>query len=750
MTTLLCGATAVPLDNKKSRIHTALIGRMPMSENTIAIMREVHKTLSEFSYELQPVVRGYANRTLYVNLSDNAIESRPVTEQMKELFTGGRGFCLWLLWNAVNENTQWDDPENEFVLSAGPIAGISNYPGTGKSTVVTISPLTKSVVDSNGGGYFGPYLKFAGWDALEIQGKAEKDVIIYIDGDEGVVTIEEAPLEDLDSHLICRQLTEMYAKDKKDMRSISVVAAGQAADHVAMSGVNISLYDPKRDEVRIKQAARGGSGRVLRDKRVKAVVVRFSQMSANTNGAVNLELLRKAGSRYRKQLAKFDEHQNDMDGGGTTYLFSVMDHFDLLPVENFRYGKHPDATKLAGETWKPKFDRRGPDGCWYGCSMACAKGIADYQIRSGPYAGQTVYVDGPEYETLSGVGSNLGIYCPEDILEINFYCDTYMIDTISFGTSMAFVMECYEHDILNKERTGGLELTWGNTAAVLEVIHQMARGEGFGIIVGQGIRAMKKIFAEEYGGDSDFLQDIGMEVKGLEFSEYVTKESLAQQAGYAMANKGPQHDEAWLIFMDFVHKQIPSFDDKAKALHFFPMFRTWFSLQGLCKLPWNDVTPESNKTAAEPAKFPEHQENYRWLYEGVTGQKVSEDDIILQSERVYYLQRVFNLRLGYGTREYDYPPYRAVGPVTAAEYESRQERYDTQLREIVGIDPEGMTTEEKMAALRKYRTDQYETLLDTVYATRNWTKEGIPTVQSLERLGIDLPELVEVVKKHGG
>jgi aldehyde:ferredoxin oxidoreductase len=721
-----------------------------MSDQNLMEMRAAHKLLTRFAYELKPVERGYANRTLYINLGDNAIESKPVTQQMKELFTGGRGFCLWLLWNAVNENTKWNDPENEFVLSAGPIAGISNYPGTGKSTVVTISPLTKSVVDSNGGGYFGPYLKFAGWDALEIQGKAEKDVIIYIDGDEGVVTIEEAPMEDLDSHLLSHQLTKMYAKDKKDMRSISVISTGQAADHIAMSGVNLSFYDTKRDIVRIKQAARGGAGRVLRDKRVKAVVVRYSNMGADSNGAADISLLRKAGKRYKKQLAQFDESQNDMNGGGTTYLFGIMDYFDLLPVENFRYGKHPDAHKMAKDVWKPKFDRTGPDGCWYGCAMACAKGIADYKIKTGPYAGQCVYVDGPEYETLSGVGSNLGIYEPTDILEINFYCDTYMIDTISFGTSMAFVMECYEHGILNKERTGGLDLTWGNTESVLEIIHQMGRGEGFGIVVGQGIREMKKVFAETYDADKNFLQDIGMEVKGLEFSEYVTKESLAQQAGYAMANKGPQHDEAWLIFMDFVHKQIPTFEDKANALHFFPMFRTWFSLQGLCKLPWNDVTPESNKTAAQPAKFPEHIENYRWLFEGVTGNKVSEEDLVLQSERVYYLQRIFNLRLGFGTREYDYPPYRAVGPVTAAEYESRQERYDTQLKEVVGIDPSELNTEDKMAALRQYRTDQYETLLDTVYETRDWTKNGIPMVKSLERLGIDLPEIVEVVKKHGG
>ena len=238
-----------------------------------------------------------------------------------------------------------------------------------------------------------------------------------------------------------------------------------------------------------------------------------------------------------------------------------------------------------------------------------------------------------------------------------------------------------------------------------------------------------------------------MEVKGLEISEYMTKESLAQQGGYAMASKGAQHDEAWLIFMELVHKQLPTFEKKAEALHYFPMWRTWFSLHGLCKLPWNDIIPTSNKTAAEPAKVPEHMENYTWLYEGVTGVKVTPADLMHQSEKVYHFQRVFNLRLGYGTREYDYPPYRAMGPVTAKEYELRVERYDKSLREDVGIDPDGMSTPEKMKALRDYRCQRYEQLMDSVYERRGWTKDGVPTVETLQRIGLDIPEVLDAGQK---
>ncbi len=380
--------------------------------------------------------------------------------------------------------------------------------------------------------------------------------------------------------------------------------------------------------------------------------------------------------------------------------------------------------------------------------LSCSHGVDNFPLQTGPYSGDQVLVDGPEYESVSGLGSNMGIFDPLPIIEMNFYCDTYGVDTISYANSVAFVMECWEAGILNEERTGGLDLSWGNAESALELLHQMARGEGFGMIVGLGIRDMKRIFAEEYGADPDFLQDIGMEVKGMEISEYITKESIAQQGGYGMALKGGQHDEAWLIFMDQVNKQIPTFEDKAEALHYFPMWRTWFSLHGLCKLPWNDIQPADNAQTDDPQKVPEHVENYTWLIEGLTGEKVTGDDLIAQSERVYNFQRVFILRMGYGTREFDYLPYRAVGPVTAEEYESRAERYDAQLRDEAGIDPTGLTTEEKMAHTRQHREDTYNTLMDAVYARRGWNPNGVPTIAKLQDLGIALPSVVAVAQPY--
>ena len=429
-------------------------------------------------------------------------------------------------------------------------------------------------------------------------------------------------------------------------------------------------------------------GTVLEDKHLKAIVVRWDTVSMQTNQPADQETLKKVANLHAKEIVALDPKQNEMARIGTTHLVSIMNDFDLLPVNNFKFGQDPRAALIGREIYEQMFDP-GYDGCWMGCTVACAHGVKNFIPFTGPYKGQKVFVDGPEYETIAGCGSNLGIFDPNTVLEMNFYCDAYGLDTISVGTTIAFVMECYEMGLINATHTGGLPLEFGNRIAALELLHLMARGEGFGRIAGQGIRRMKTIFAERFSVDAAIMADIGMEAKGLEFSEYISKESLAQQGGYGLALKGPQHDEAWLIFLDMVHNFMPSFKEKAEALHWFPMFRTWFALCGLCKLPWNDIVPEDNKATEEPAKVMKHVKWYAEYFSSVTGRAASPEDLIEMSERVYNFQRIFNLRMGFGRRRHDAIPYRSMGPVTVEEYASRQERYDQRLIEDHGVEVNG-------------------------------------------------------------
>ncbi len=716
------------------------------------VRREGCRVIAQMSYEPAQLQRGYAGRTLYVNIGTGRIEERPVTEMMKEKFIGGRGFGLWRLWNAVDANTKWDDPENEIVIGSGPIGGITTYAGAGKSIVVSLSPTTGSVIDSNVGGYFGPYLKFSGWDSLEIQGKSDEDVIVFIDGDEGTVEILSCPEEDVNTHVIAERMLRRFAASDapRDLLSVSTVSAGVGAENTRIGCLNFSFFDMKRKVPRVKQAGRGGIGTVFRDKGIAALVVKHSGVSADANGPADMERLKRAGERITKEIINLDPSQCDMRRVGTAHLVEIMDEYDLLPTCNYRFGSHSDAGKIASQVWRERFTQGVPDGCWIGCTMSCSHAVDGFLLKTGPYKGDRVTVDGPEYETAAG-SANMGIFDPDFVLEMNFYCDTYGIDTISFTTASAFVMECYEAGILDKARTGGLELHFGSVDDSLTLLHQMGRGEGFGAVVGQGIRRMKEIFAREYGADPEFLDSIGMECKGMEYSEYVTKESLAMQGGYGLALKGAQHDEAWLIFMDMVNNQIPTFEEKAEALHYFPMWRTWFGLMGLCKLPWNDIEPADNATrysGIDAAKVPDHVQNYCDLFTGVTGIEVTPADLIVQSERVYNFQRVFNLRMGYGTREHDQIPYRSAGPVTEEEYESRAERYDRQLVEQVGVKPDSMATEEKVKVMRAFREEQYGKLCDAAYKRRGWTIDGVPTIATLKRLGIDFADVIKVVEPH--
>ncbi len=737
-------------------------GQIPVSEyetgNTkhkwnLDRIKKAHHKVAEKNYKKGSVEKGFANRTLYINLGTGEIKEKKVTDEMKKLFTGGRGFGLKLLWDSIKPITRWNSPENELIITTGPLCGTTQYPGSGKSLCLSVSPSTDIICDSNVGGFFGPYLKFTGFDAIEIQGKAKHDVVIIVDGEKGKIIVETAPLEETNSHLLSEQLTYMYASEDTDesRQKISVVSAGKAAENSYWGCMNFSFYDIRRKVFRIKQAGRGGLGTVLRDKKIKAIVAKVENFDGISNNPADPDDIVKVGTKLHREIRDLDKNQCNMRAVGTVHLVEIMDEYDLLPCENYRFGRFPKAPKIYSPKFFELFTKIIPDGCWHGCSMACAKTVDGFEVKTGPYKGQIVTVDGPEYETC-GCGSNMSLWNPKEILEFNFYCDTYGIDTISTGTAIAFYMEMYEYGILNKERCDGLELCFGNFDAVMEFIHRMAEGNKgeFLTVASKGIRRVKDWIKKKGWGNPYLIEECGMESKGLEYSEYVTKESLAMQGGYGLTLKGPQHDEAWLIFMDMVNNQIPTFQDKAEALHYFPMWRTWFGLNGLCKLPWNDIEPEDNAETDDPAKVPEHVQNYVEYQNAVTGWNVKKEDLILQSERCYNWQRAMNVWMGRGTRKDDWIPYRSMGPVTEVEYMSRKDRYDKQLVEKVGLkekDLEKMNTKEKIKILYEWKQDQYQKLADAVYYRRGWTPNGIPTPQKMKKLGFTDKKMLTMLQE---
>lgn len=237
-------------------------------------MKAAHKRLARLEIEPAPIERGYCNRSLYVNVGTGEIKIEPVTQEMKDLFVGGKGFDLWTMWNKTTADTTWDSPDNVICISGGPLCGTSTYPGAGKALVTSISPTTGIPIDSNVGGYAGPFLKIAGFDLLCVQGKAERDVIIVIDARTHQVTVEEAPLEAVDSHPAAHTFHEMYAESAEDLVNVSVISAGRGAENTFLGCLNFSWWDARRKTARLKQAGRGGIGTVFRNKKIKAIVFR--------------------------------------------------------------------------------------------------------------------------------------------------------------------------------------------------------------------------------------------------------------------------------------------------------------------------------------------------------------------------------------------------------------------------------------------------------------------------------------------
>jgi aldehyde:ferredoxin oxidoreductase len=337
----------------------------------------------------------------------------------------------------------------------------------------------------------------------------------------------------------------------------------------------------------------------------------------------------------------------------------------------------------------------------------------------------------------------MGIFDPHFVMEYNWYCDQYGLDTISTGVTIGFFMECFQRGLLSADDTG-YELTFGDREAADRLVHEIAGAKGFGRVAGQGVARGKKWVAEKHAARNGTTEDavmaelnkFAMEVKGLEFSMYVTKESLAQQGGYGFALKGPQHDEAWLIFIDQVHKELPTFEQKASALKWFPLVRTWFNATGLCKLPWIDVRNPEAASTTEPAKNLPTMAYYVNYINATTGSSRKLQDVLDDSERLYILQKLINLRQGKGTRASDQIPWRAMGPAYLDEYLARAEHYDQWLKEQLGHDAVPATPKQRHELTMEKRIAAYSQLCDVVYQEKGFTSEGIPKRETVERFNL--------------
>jgi aldehyde:ferredoxin oxidoreductase len=700
---------------------------------------------------------GYANQIITIDLNTGVIETPGLDPQMRDYFIGGRSLGLYSLHKRITSQTTPYDPENPLIFSPGPLGGIPQFPGTSKCMAVSLSPLTGIPGVSNFGGHFGAYLKYAGFDALEITGKSATGVMIVIDGFLQEITVTETAVTDQVFDME-KSIADRFIQAGYDRKDIVFLTTGIGAANTTYGCINSHYFDPTKPTdggkglFRTKQAGRTGLGTVMMDKRIRAIVILADYPRGdNPFGAANWDRAKKAGAKLGKVIRDVDPQSLKMYRKGSAGLIAFMNkhEYQSLPVNNYQLGSDPRADKITGKFYAEHlFEHRGMDGCFPGCNLRCTKG-GWVTLTCGEFKGRKVWVDGPEYETAAGFGSNLGIWNAEFIMEANWHCDNYGIDTITTAVVMAFLMECFQRRYLTKQDTGGLELTWGGQESALRFIRQIAYGETeLALAAGKGMLPLVDWVAEKYiarTGQADpraELLQFAMQTKGLPFSLYRTHRSLSMQASYAAASDiGAHHAAAWLIKVDLLGA-FPTLAAKAKALITYPRVRLGNDNLGLCKLPWVDVfNPESENTKNSDKYInPASQEIYADFYNGILGTDLTWEQIFAQTDRDINLQRVMNV-LFYDNNagKHDWIPDRAIGPIDDELYDAERDYHDQALGQFLGKTPteiDKIKTVEKREHLMKHRKEQLRQLIKAYYRERGWTAAGIPTSNTLRQVGL--------------
>ncbi|MEI7673551.1 MAG: aldehyde ferredoxin oxidoreductase N-terminal domain-containing protein, partial [Deltaproteobacteria bacterium] len=334
-------------------------------------------------YTQRRLNHGYTNRILSIDLGRGAIMIPDIDPEIREYFIGGRALGLYLLHQRIQSGTTPGDPENPLIFAPGPLGGIPQFPGTSKCMAISLSPLTGIPGVSNFGGHFGAYLKYAGFDALEVTGKSGQEVMILIDGLRGEISVVDAP--DFDHVFgLEKEIVDRFVREGHDKKDIVFLTTGVGATHTTYGCINSHYFDPAKPVnggkglFRTKQAGRTGLGTVMQDKKIRAIVVLAKYPHGeNPYGAADWARVKRAGAKLGEVVREVDPQSLKMYRKGSAGLINFMnkDEYKSLPVNNYQLGSDPQAEKISGKFYADNlFDHRGMDGCFPGCNLRCTKG----------------------------------------------------------------------------------------------------------------------------------------------------------------------------------------------------------------------------------------------------------------------------------------------------------------------------------------------------------------------------------------
>jgi aldehyde:ferredoxin oxidoreductase len=610
----------------------------------------------------------YAGKFLRLDLARGSWSEEPISEAQVQKWLLGSGFAAKLFYDEMKSELDPLDPASPLLVFNGVLAG--TFAPTGcRSSWCGRSPLTGIWNEANLGNYWGAELRFSGYDGLVITGRAARPVYVWINGLEGSIEIRDA------SHLWGKDYFETadMLLNETDPRA-QVAGIGPAGENlVKIAGIMSGPSD------HVRAAARGGMGALLGSKNLKAIVVRGKQRPEYPDQKAFRD-------EVKLQNAFIKENSIGMSNFGTAGGVVGTEKFGDMPMRNWTLGSWDEAKQVSGQTIYDKYLVK--HSFCFACPIGCGKEVevveGEYPVPRG---------EGVEYETIGGFAGMTRNANAESVMLANSLCNRYGLDTISTSSTIAFAMEAYEHELIGPDDTGGLELRFGDPAAILAMIEKIAYRRDIGDTLAEGVREA----ARRIGGEAEHF---AIHVKGLEIAYHDPRAFVSMAVNYATANRGGCHLEALSYWNGYgVHhadlgypETLPHHESSAAQVKMAYDYQNYIGVYnplGLCKFI---------------AKGLVGPERIAQIVNSGLGWGWTANDVLTTGDRLFQLKRLVNLRLG-----------------ISAEDDTLPERLLTEPRpsgDAAGVLPD------------------LEVMLPIYYQLRDWDETGAPRQARLERLGL--------------
>jgi aldehyde:ferredoxin oxidoreductase len=615
-------------------------------------------------------------KILRVNLTTGLIEVETLADEYYRLYPGGKALAGHILLNELAPHTDPLSPENVLVVANGLLTGAPVSTAT-RYVVSARSPLTNAYGESEAGGFWGPELKMAGFEAIVIKGVSPEPVYLWIkDGQ-----VELRPAE----HLWGRTTHEVQETIRAELedKKIRVLQIG-------IAGENLVRFAGLTNELRHFNG-RNGLGAVMGSKKLRAIAVRGSTRYKAL--AHDPETLSALGKRLSKEAQNHPASWS-LQQTGTPILVEPLHNHGMLPTRNFRQGAFDGMDGLKWETYEKEIFI-GNKSC-YACAVRCKREVK-VDGKPSPYGG-------PEFETVGAFGSDCGVSDIQAVAKASELCNAYMLDSISTGATIAFAMECFEHGLIGLDDTDGIDLRFGNAKAMVQMVEKIAHRDGFGDLLAEGtLRAAEKI-----GGEA---KHFAMQVKGQEMPMHEPRGKYNIGMSYAISEIGADHlvvaHDAALANEDSISYKSaiplgirsaqPVLSLNKEKMHHFYVLERWGSFEkvvGYCffgPAPRSFIQPEDVLLSVNAA----------------TGWEMTIEDLLDIGERATNMARIFNLREGFARKD-DTLPERLFQGLENGKLE-------------------GMPFPRK----------DFEEALSNLYEMKGWDREiGVPTRERLESLSM--------------